>query len=38
MYLHALFEVGLALLGVTIVVNATAQLLLKSMAGPLTRH
>jgi phosphate transport system permease protein len=34
MYLSALFEVGLVLLGVTIVVNAAAQLLLKTFAGP----
>jgi phosphate transport system permease protein len=38
MYLHALFEVGLALLGVTVVVNAAAQLLLKSMGGSVSRH
>src|SRR5215469_15302880 len=30
MYLHALFEVGLVLLGVTVLVNAIAQLLLKT--------
>ncbi|MBU6410994.1 MAG: phosphate ABC transporter permease subunit PstC [Verrucomicrobiota bacterium] len=34
LYLSALFEVGLALLGVTLVVNAFAQLLLKTFAGP----
>ncbi|MGA3164245.1 MAG: phosphate ABC transporter permease subunit PstC [Verrucomicrobiota bacterium] len=34
MYLSALFEVGLVLLGVTVVVNALAQLLLKTFAGP----
>ena len=33
-YLHALFEIGLVLLGVTILVNALAQLLLKTFAGP----
>ncbi len=33
-YLHALFEVGLVLLGVTVLVNALAQLLLKTLAGP----
>ncbi len=33
-YVSALFEVGLVLLGVTIVVNALAQLLLKTFAGP----
>ena len=33
-YLNALFEIGLALLGVTIVVNAAAQLLLKTFGGP----
>jgi phosphate transport system permease protein len=33
-YLSALFEVGLVLLGVTILVNAAAQLLLKTFAGP----
>src|SRR5438105_3917648 len=34
MYLNALFEIGLVLLGVTLVVNALAQLLLKTFAGP----
>jgi phosphate transport system permease protein len=34
MYLHALFEIGLVLLGVTVVVNALAQLLLKTFGGP----
>ncbi|MBI3850042.1 MAG: phosphate ABC transporter permease subunit PstC [Verrucomicrobia bacterium] len=34
LYLHALFEIGLVLLGVTIVVNALAQLLLKTFGGP----
>jgi ABC-type phosphate transport system permease subunit len=29
-----LFEVGLVLLGVTVVVNALAQILIKAMAGP----
>jgi phosphate transport system permease protein len=33
-YLNALFETGLVLLGVTIVVNAAAQLLLKTFGGP----
>ena len=32
-YLSALFEIGLVLLGVTVVVNALAQLLLKTFAG-----
>jgi phosphate transport system permease protein len=32
-YLHALFEIGLVLLGVTVVVNALAQLLLKTFGG-----
>jgi phosphate transport system permease protein len=34
MYLHALFDIGLVLLGVTILVNAAAQLLLKTFGGP----
>jgi phosphate transport system permease protein len=34
MYLNSLFEVGLVLLGVTVTVNALAQLLLKTFAGP----
>ena len=34
MYLHSLFEVGLVLLGVTVVVNILAQLLLKAFGGP----
>src|SRR6266702_3049927 len=33
-YLSALFEIGLVLLGVTVVVNALAQLLLRTFAGP----
>ena len=33
-YLHALFEIGLVLLGVTVLVNALAQLLLKAFARP----
>src|SRR6059036_973729 len=33
-YLNALFEIGLVLLGVTLLVNALAQLLLKTVAGP----
>jgi phosphate transport system permease protein len=32
-YLSALFEIGLVLLGVTVIVNAFAQLLLKTFAG-----
>jgi phosphate transport system permease protein len=32
-YLNALFEIGLVLLGVTVLVNALAQLLLKTFAG-----
>jgi len=34
MYPSTLFEIGLVLLGVTVVVNAMAQLLLKTFAGP----
>jgi len=33
-YLNALFELGLVLLGLTLLVNALAQLLLKAFAGP----
>ncbi len=33
-YLNSLFEIGLVLLGVTVLVNALAQLLLKAFAGP----
>ena len=33
-YLSALFEIGLVLLGVTVVVNGLAQILLKTFAGP----
>ncbi len=33
-YLSALFELGLVLLGVTVLVNALAQLVLKTFAGP----
>jgi phosphate transport system permease protein len=33
-YLSALFAIGLVLLGVTVLVNAVAQLLLKTFAGP----
>ncbi len=33
-YLSALFELGLVLLGVTVLVNAFAQLILKTFAGP----
>jgi phosphate transport system permease protein len=32
-YLNSLFEIGLVLLGVTVLVNALAQLLLKAFAG-----
>jgi phosphate transport system permease protein len=32
-YLNALFELGLVLLGLTVLVNALAQLLLKAFAG-----
>jgi phosphate transport system permease protein len=35
-YISALFEIGLVLLGVTVLVNALAQLLLKTLAGPAT--
>ena len=34
LYLSSLFEIGLVLLAVTIIVNAFAQLLLKTFAGP----
>jgi phosphate transport system permease protein len=34
LYPSALFEIGLVLLGVTVVVNAVAQLLLRTFAGP----
>jgi phosphate transport system permease protein len=34
MHLSSLFEIGLVLLGVTVVVNIFAQLLLKTFAGP----
>jgi phosphate transport system permease protein len=33
-YRSSLFEIGLVLLGVTVLVNALAQLLLKTFAGP----
>jgi len=33
-YLSALFEIGLVLLGITVLTNALAQLLLKTFAGP----
>jgi len=33
-YLNSIFELGLVLLGVTVLVNALAQLLLKTFAGP----
>jgi phosphate transport system permease protein len=34
LYPSALFEIGLVLLGVTLLVNILAQLLLKTFAGP----
>ncbi|MBU6409653.1 MAG: phosphate ABC transporter permease subunit PstC [Verrucomicrobia bacterium] len=34
MYLSALFELALVLMGITLIVNALAQLLLKTFAGP----
>lgn len=37
-YLSALFEIGLVLLGVTVLVNALAQLLLKAFAGPYSQR
>src|SRR5437016_8919535 len=37
-YLNALFEVGLVLLAVTLLVNALAQLLLRTFAGPAVRN
>jgi phosphate transport system permease protein len=37
MYLNSLFEIGLVLLGVTVLVNMGAQLLLKTFAGPTVR-
>jgi phosphate transport system permease protein len=36
-YLNALFELGLVLLGLTVLVNALANLLLKAFAGPTTK-
>jgi phosphate transport system permease protein len=36
-YLHALFEIGLVLLGVTLLVNALGQLLLRTLTGPVAR-
>jgi len=36
-HLSALFELGLVLLGVTVLVNALAQILLKTFAGPQTK-
>jgi phosphate transport system permease protein len=36
-YLSSLFEIGLVLLGVTVLVNALAQLLLKAFAGPMAQ-
>jgi phosphate transport system permease protein len=38
LYLNALFELGLVLLGVTVLVNALAQLFLKAFAGPTARQ
>jgi len=35
LYLHSLFEIGLVLLGMTIMVNAIAQVLLKTFGGPI---
>jgi len=37
LYLHALFELGLVLLGLTVLVNCLAQLLLKTFAGAAVR-
>jgi phosphate transport system permease protein len=37
-YLSALFELGLVLLGVTVLVNALAQVLLKTFVGPSVKH
>src|SRR5256884_2683700 len=37
LYLHSLFEIGLVLLGVTVIVNAAAQLLLKTFGGQSTK-
>src|SRR5437016_9215199 len=37
-YLQALFEIGLVLLAVTLLVNALAQLLLRTFAGPAVRN
>jgi phosphate transport system permease protein len=37
LYLSSLFDLGLVLLGVTVLVNALAQLLLKTFAGPTAR-
>ncbi len=34
LYISALFEIGLVLLGVTVIVNGLAQLLLKTLGGP----
>jgi phosphate transport system permease protein len=34
LYLHALVEIGLVLLGVTVLVNAIAQIFLKTLGGP----
>jgi phosphate transport system permease protein len=36
-YINALFEIGLVLLGVTVLVNVLAQILLKTFAGPSVR-
>ncbi|HTQ99592.1 MAG TPA: phosphate ABC transporter permease subunit PstC [Candidatus Acidoferrum sp.] len=37
LYPSALFEIGLVLLGVTVLVNALAQLMLKAFAGPIVK-
>jgi phosphate transport system permease protein len=37
LYISSLFELGLVLLGVTVLVNALAQLLLKTFAGPVVQ-
>lgn len=38
LYLSSLFELGLVLLGVTILTNILAQILLKTLAGPGVKH
>jgi phosphate transport system permease protein len=37
LYLSALFDIGLVLLGVTLLFNAIAQLLLKTFSGPMVK-